>query len=70
MNKKDILKMAEDPRFIPGIYNYCDRWCERCPFTMRCMLYAMDQTEQSFPNARNFIRPGFDTIQNLKNVEE
>ncbi|HJS54848.1 MAG TPA: hypothetical protein VJ765_09900 [Chitinophagaceae bacterium] len=23
-------------KFIPGIYNYCDRWCERCAFTTRC----------------------------------
>ncbi|MCO6479171.1 MAG: hypothetical protein J5I94_21230 [Phaeodactylibacter sp.] len=28
---------------IPGIYNYCDRWCERCPFTGRCLLYAQEQ---------------------------
>jgi len=24
---------------IPGIYNYCDRWCERCTFTSRCRNY-------------------------------
>ena len=24
---------------IYGIYNYCDRWCERCTFTSRCALY-------------------------------
>jgi len=30
--------------FIPGIYNYCDRWCERCPFTKRCRHYM------SFPD--------------------
>lgn len=24
---------------IPGIYNYCDRWCERCNFTNRCAIY-------------------------------
>lgn len=24
---------------IPGIYNYCDRWCERCCFTSRCAIY-------------------------------
>lgn len=23
-------------KFIPGIDNYCDRWCERCAFTSRC----------------------------------
>lgn len=29
--------------FIPGIYNYCDRWCERCPLTARCGVYAREQ---------------------------
>jgi hypothetical protein len=24
---------------IPGIYNYCDRWCERCSFGSRCAVY-------------------------------
>src|SRR5262245_13307548 len=26
--------------FIIGIFNYCDRWCETCPFTARCRLFA------------------------------
>jgi len=26
--------------FIVGIFNYCDRWCERCPLTSRCRLFA------------------------------
>ncbi len=26
-------------KFIDGIYNYCDRWCERCDFTSRCRTY-------------------------------
>lgn len=28
-------------RFIPGIFNYCDYWCERCAFTRRCRNYQM-----------------------------
>jgi hypothetical protein len=32
--------MANDDRFIDGIYNYCDRWCERCPLTFRCRGFA------------------------------
>ena len=28
--------------FIPGIYNYCDRWCERCAFAKRCRVYNED----------------------------
>jgi len=26
--------------FIPGVYNYCDRFCERCTLTRRCRVYA------------------------------
>ena len=26
--------------FIVGIYNYCDRWCERCALTNRCRVFA------------------------------
>ncbi len=41
--KKELLRKVQDPRYIPGIYNYCDRWCERCPFTSRCLQCAFDQ---------------------------
>ncbi|MBM4128528.1 MAG: hypothetical protein FJ243_00240 [Nitrospira sp.] len=43
MDKKDIFRLAKDPRYISGIYNYCDRWCERCPFTSRCLNYAIEE---------------------------
>ncbi len=33
-------------RFITGIYNYCDYWCERCAFTRRCRNYASDRAER------------------------
>jgi predicted 3-demethylubiquinone-9 3-methyltransferase (glyoxalase superfamily) len=26
--------------FIVGIFNYCDRWCDTCPFTPRCRVFA------------------------------
>ena len=31
------------PELIPGIYNYCDSWCERCTFTTRCRSYQLQQ---------------------------
>jgi hypothetical protein len=34
-----IIARASDPRLIPGIYNYCDRRCGRCPFTDRCLQF-------------------------------
>lgn len=36
-------RSADTGNLISGIYNYCDRWCERCAFTKRCMLYAQEQ---------------------------
>ena len=27
--------------FIPGIYNYCDRWCEKCEQRLHCMSFVM-----------------------------
>ncbi len=29
--------------FITGIYNYCNRWCERCIYTNRCMTFASEK---------------------------
>src|SRR5574342_347352 len=45
MNTKALRQLARDPRFIPGVYNYCDRWCERCPLSNRCLTYAMELEE-------------------------
>jgi hypothetical protein len=53
MDKKQIEKLAKDPRFIPGIYNYCDRWCERCAFTSRCMTYALSEDEFDNPELQD-----------------
>ncbi len=32
-----------DGDFIPGIYNYCDSWCERCIYTNKCMNFATNK---------------------------
>lgn len=34
-----------DNHYIPGIFNYCDSWCERCPFTHRCRCYDPRQSD-------------------------
>ena len=47
MDIKRINELAKDPHLIPGIYNYCDRWCERCPFTDRCLNYLMQNEQQN-----------------------
>lgn len=41
--KRKLKELAGSGRFIPGIYNYCDRWCERCTLSNRCLNYAHEQ---------------------------
>jgi hypothetical protein len=46
----DIGHEREDmgkERFILGIYNYCDYWCERCAFTRQCRTFAMGKGMES-----------------------
>ncbi len=45
MDKEKLKNIANDPNNISGIYNYCDRWCERCSFTSRCANYALGNSE-------------------------
>ncbi len=59
MDKEHIRKLAENPEFIPGIYNYCDRWCERCPFTSRCMNFALSEEQFDDPQARDINNKAF-----------
>lgn len=42
---KRLKQLAANPEHIPGVYNYCDRWCERCPLTRRCLNFAMEQEQ-------------------------
>ncbi len=69
MRKEDLKRMARNPKNIEGIYNYCDRWCERCTFTSRCLNFAMGQEEDRRNpksrdiNNREFWDRMFETFQ-------
>jgi len=49
--KEATKNQPEKSTHIPGIYNYCDRWCERCPFTSRCLNFEM--SEEKFGDLEN-----------------
>ncbi len=34
---------SANERFIPGIHYYCDRWCERCAFSHRCLKFVVTE---------------------------
>jgi hypothetical protein len=42
-NAKRILSASNKPGIIPGIHNYCDRWCAKCSFTSRCGSFSIEE---------------------------
>jgi hypothetical protein len=59
MKRDRLKKLAAEKRFISGIYNYCDRWCERCPLTSRCLNFSISQEEFSDPEAQDIRNEAF-----------
>ena len=47
MRRRSLTELASSPDLISGIYNYCDRWCERCPLTSRCLVFATEQVDHN-----------------------
>lgn len=41
----------KEPKIIPSIHNYCDRWCERCVYVDRCAvgLEELERWKQDTP---------------------
>ena len=59
MDKDRVDDIFEDPNMIFGIHNYCDRWCERCPKTARCSVFAMTESENTDPQTRDAENEAF-----------
>lgn len=60
MRRTTLTELARNPDLISGIYNYCDRWCERCPLSSRCLLYATEQEdEDNSPESRDIQNEAF-----------
>jgi hypothetical protein len=60
MRRNTLTELARNPDLISGIYNYCDRWRERCPLSSRCLLYATEQEdEDNSPESRDIQNEAF-----------
>ncbi len=59
MDRERLKKLVKDERFIPGIYNYCDRWCERCPQTSHCLNFSISEEEFSDPDSQDIKNEAF-----------
>lgn len=59
--------------FIPGIYNYCDRWCEKCEQKSQCMSFVMGKKIEErggFDLDEEVIREDDNIWSRLKDVFE
>ncbi|HMO31374.1 MAG TPA: hypothetical protein PKE63_04820 [Lacibacter sp.] len=56
-----------EKHYIPGIYNYCDNWCQRCAFTSRCRSYARQHAAGS-PDPDNFVEAVSDQFDQVKDM--
>lgn len=59
MDRDRLERLVAEKRFIPGIYNYCDRWCERCPQTSHCLNFSISKEEFSDPEAQDIRNKAF-----------
>jgi hypothetical protein len=59
MRRRTLTELATNPELISGIYNYCDRWCERCPLTSRCLVYAAEQEDNDSPESHDLRNEAF-----------
>lgn len=79
MTKKLLKKIVGNPQFISGVYNYCDRWCERCSLTSRCANYALSEIQFANVEAHDIHNEAFwkklnevfqMTLDMLKEIED
>lgn len=39
LGEDDEAEAPDELTPVPGVYNYCDAWCERCVFQLRCAVF-------------------------------
>jgi hypothetical protein len=59
VNWDGLKELANEERFITGIYNYCDRWCERCPQTSRCLNFSISDEKFRDPETHDIQNEAF-----------
>jgi hypothetical protein len=59
MQRRSLTELASNPDLISGIYNYCDRWCERCPLTSRCLVYATEKEDDDSSQTHDLTNEAF-----------
>jgi len=50
MKDEDPKNYKREKDYIPGIYNYCDQWCDQCRFSSRCLNCSL--TKKNFETGK------------------
>ena len=67
--KTILTESADNPQTIRGIYNWCDRWCERCTQTEYCTVYQAtahlptDKPEDLFKSLSTIFETTMDMLK-------
>lgn len=64
LDKDRLLEAAKSGDFISSIYNYCDRWCEKCKFTEKCLNFRMIDNKIKSQNSNG------NTNEPINNIED
>lgn len=69
LTRKERVKIIESvvgkvpwEKFEAGIYNYCDRWCEKCQKTQKCYLFWDEQKEKREQKRQGKDRESLTTV--------
>ncbi len=57
-------KLDPENEFVESIFNYCDRWCERCSMSSRCRLFSMESKRRADHIATGKDPDDLDTVFN------
>jgi hypothetical protein len=56
----------QDDGFIPSIHNYCDAWCEKCAFTLKCSVFSLKpELDETQDDGGKTISERFQEIEDL-----
>jgi len=66
----------EKKEYIDGIFNYCDRWCEKCTFTSNCRLFSNESkiytyeilSDSKLPDSEEIIKQGLKDFEEIEDV--
>jgi len=64
---KNII--SENPNLISGIYNYCDRWCEKCKQTERCTIYTFEKSllkDNTQDNMSELLKQAIELLEEIE----